>query len=648
MKEIVEIRANAIETPPAWAVMQRQLMDYMEQATLLATQKYSRADGTPYWVDDADDSYEAHSYRGLFYAVGASDAIGDISVRQWNAITRVYDDATLRNPDDPVNPKLKVQLHNEYYNAFTDTPADWFHMGEGNQSFYDFGLSDPTNPEHRRRARRFAAMYMGEDPEAPNYDAEHKIIRSPFHGSTGPLFDADAEFVKRALDPVYYPGGVARGHAQRSNLYPIIKELEDNWFEDDKRREEIVALFEKIVLNGDIPDNLACTALITNAYLYTGEDKYRNWVLEYTEAWMERVRQNDGIIPDNVGPTGKIGEHRDGQWWGGWYGWNSRNSARNAFLAATIASECCLLLTGDSGYLDLIRSQIELLLNEAKTRDDGQLVVPTRMMPDGWDDWQPLHINWLGRLYHASQEQRDYDMIARLRDGERESDWNTVESASDRSGGDLEARFQYYDGKFPDWPLKRLQAEYQYVAAMYEHMRQDDRDVETIIAEGRWPPNPVVTKGLVQVTMGSPQPVYNGGLLRGMVRYFDQEQHKPGLPQDVAALVDEVAADKVGVQLVNLSANKARTVIVQAGAYGEHSFTQAHWREQDHEALKRHAGLWLREEIKHVEKTVSVDGKHISVHLPPGTSIRLDLGVKRFAQSPSYAQPWHGGELKIY
>jgi hypothetical protein len=171
---------------------------------------------------------------------------------------------------------------------------------------------------------------------------------------------------------------------------------------------------------------------------------------------------------------------------------------------------------------------------------------------------------------------------------------------------------------------------------MYEHMRQDDRDVETIIAEGRWPPNPVVTKGLVQVTMGSPQPVYNGGLLRGMVRYFDQEQHKPGLPQDVAALVDEVAADKVGVQLVNLSANKARTVIVQAGAYGEHSFTQAHWREQDHE------------EIKHVEKTVSVDGKHISVHLPPGTSIRLDLGVKRFAQSPSYAQPWHGGELKIY
>ena len=28
---------------------------------------------------------------------------------------------------------------------------------------------------------------MNEDPQAPNYDAEHKIIRSLFNGSRGPL-----------------------------------------------------------------------------------------------------------------------------------------------------------------------------------------------------------------------------------------------------------------------------------------------------------------------------------------------------------------------------------------------------------------------------------------------------------------------------
>ena len=68
-----------------------------------------------------------------------------------------------------------------------------------------------------------------------------------------------------------------------------------------------------IVLNGDEPANLAMTGLVTNAFLYTGEDKYRNWVLEYTEAWMDRIAANDGIIPDNIGPGGVIGERREGQ-----------------------------------------------------------------------------------------------------------------------------------------------------------------------------------------------------------------------------------------------------------------------------------------------------------------------------------------------
>jgi len=183
---------------------------------------------------------------------------------------------------------------------------------------------------------------------------------------------------------------------------------------------------------------------------------------------------------------------------------------------------------------------------------------------------------------------------------------------------------------------------------MYEQMRCDQRDTETIIEESLWPPNPVVTKGLVQVTTGAPQSVYNGGLLRASVRYFDRERRTPGLPEDVAALVDELAADRVGVQLVNLNASESRSVIIQAGAYGEHAFTQVSWRQQDHEALKRHAGIWLREEIGYEENKAPVHGKHIAVRLPPGASIRLDLAIKRFAHRPSYAQPWHGDNVKVY
>jgi hypothetical protein len=35
--------------------------------------------------------------------------------------------------------------------------------------------------------KRFAGLYMNEDPEAPNYDPEKKIIRSIWNGSKGPM-----------------------------------------------------------------------------------------------------------------------------------------------------------------------------------------------------------------------------------------------------------------------------------------------------------------------------------------------------------------------------------------------------------------------------------------------------------------------------
>ena len=633
------VLARNLHPLPSWALIQRQLIDFMGEATEYAARKYDRPDGTPLNVQDADDAYEAHSYRGLFYALGGSDRIGKLALAQWNGITRLYDDGATAPHGAGAHPKYLAELHDEYFKQ-----SDWFHMGEGNQSFYSLGLVDPARGENVDRARRFADLYLGDDPEVPNYDVEHRVIRSPFHGSMGPQFHAEPEFVKRALDPVYYPGGVARGHAQRSNLHPLVPDLEDDWFEEDSRREEICRLFDEVVLRADIPDNLACTALMTNAYLYTADERYRQWVLDYTEAWLEHTRANNGIIPDNVGPSGIVGERRGGQWWGGWYGWNSRNSARNAFLAATIASECCVLLTGDFGYLELIRSQIELLLRMAKRRQDGQLLVPARVMPgEGWVDYKAMDLQWLGRLYHTSMDPRDREMILRLRDGERDSDWNEVESAADRSSGNLEARFQYYEGANPDWPVKRLQAEYRFVSAMFENMRLDGRDEATIIEESRWPPNPVVVKGLTQVTMGSPQPVYNGGLLRGLVRYFDHERRRPGLPQDVAALVDEIGADRVGIELVNLSASRTRTLIVQAGAFGEHHFTAATYEEEDREGLERHAGIWLRNKRSWKRHSISVEGSHLKVILPPSTSLRMLCGLRRFANRPTYALPWGSG-----
>ena len=621
------IEATRLGPPPGWALLQRQLFALQEEALELLAQGYCEDDGTPLEYIDADDAYEAHWYRGMLYALGGGERVLEIGKREWEGITRLYEEG---------RPGHAPQIKDEYYRA----PADWFHMGEGNQALYSLALADPGDAALIARSRRFAELYMG----PPNYDPQYRIIRSPFHGSDGPFFHAPVEMVKTGLDRYYY-GGTPRpiGHAQRANLHPVVRDLEEDWYRDPARQEEIVALFDRVVLNGDIPDNLAATGLVTHAYLLTGEDRFKQWVLDYTQAWMERVAQNNGIIPDNIGPTGQIGEQRQGQWWGGWYGWNSRNSARNAFLAATIASECCQLLTGDAGYLDLIRGQIAGLLERSSSGDDGQLLVPTRITAEGWSEYEPLHLQWLGRLYHASMAESDRALIEQVRDGERRRDWGAIELAGDRSSGSLEARYEYYAGRFPTWPEERLGSDYQYVQAMGEYMRADPRSRREIAAENRWPPNPVAIKGLVQVTTGGPQPVYNGGLLRGLVRYFDGEGRRPGLPGEVAALVDEVGPKRLGVHLVNSSLSAGRTVVLQAGAFGEHDFTEVGFEAENIDQARANGYAWLRGGRQIEARKLSVDGGALAVRLPASTSIRLDIGLARFVRQGSCRPVWERG-----
>ena len=72
---------------------------------------------------------------------------------------------------------------------------------------------------------------------------------------------------------------------------------------------------------GDHPLNLASTQLATNAYMLTHEQKYKDWVLGYADAWAERAHANGGIIPSKVGLDGKIGGE-EGKWYAGTYGWS--------------------------------------------------------------------------------------------------------------------------------------------------------------------------------------------------------------------------------------------------------------------------------------------------------------------------------------
>jgi hypothetical protein len=78
-------------------------------------------------------------------------------------------------------------------------------------------------------------------------------------------------------------------------------------------------------------------------------------------------------------------------------------------------------------------------------------------------------------------------------------------------------------------------------------------------------------RGLVQLTWGGPQVIYNGGLQQARVRYYDAGRRRPGLPASVAALVSSIDPQATVVDLVNLDPEHDRTVIVQAGAFAEHT-----------------------------------------------------------------------------
>jgi hypothetical protein len=113
------------------------------------------------------------------------------------------------------------------------------------------------------------------------------------------------------------------------------------------------------------------------------------------------------------------------------------------------------------------------------------------------------------------------------------------------------------------------------------------------------------------------------------VRYYDAVAKRPGLPPGVAALVDEVGDEQIHVQLVNTDLLEAREVVLQAGGCAEHEFTYALSEGQGPAPLAEGHGV----------APLAVDGRYLKVALGPGAHASLRLGLKRFAHTPTYAQP---------
>ena len=136
--------------------------------------------------------------------------------------------------------------------------------------------------------------------------------------------------------------------------------------------------------------------------------------------------------------------------------------------------------------------------------------------------------------------------------------------------------------------------------------------------------NPVTTEALVQLTLGAPQIIYNGGFLFSSIRYFDFDEKKPGLPEDISALVTNSQEEKISLTLVNLNENNIKNIIIQAGSMGEHSFGNI--RYQISENSQFHEGV--------------INNRYLKVSMKPETQIKIELDIFRSVNHLTYQFPW--------
>ncbi|MDA7916845.1 hypothetical protein N9B49_01340 [bacterium] len=622
------VRISTPMSPPEWALLQRQVLaassdaiaefyDYFydERGYLLHIPRWGTLDGT-------DDAIENSKYWTILHALGASDEVLDITEHELNGSFRQYTEVKTTSTD--------VAEEGSYYKEFMPM-SDFMHQGEGYQGLIHQGLSDPSDPLMRKRYKRFAGFYLNEDPDALNYDPEHKMLRSFWTGSKGPML-REGTVYDWAGDKT--PGKFHLLHHKNGG---------SSMFDYEAVYAETLHHFYFFPQStaGDHALNLASTQLALNAYMLDHEKKYRDWLVEYADAWVERAEATGGNFPSNVGLDGKIGtaiadkwymdqESEKGKWYMGTYGWNFSyfdwskgiNHRNNrVFQGVWPGMGNAFLVTGDHKYVDAMRTQLDTFYAQMK-EIDGVKMLPTHYgihidrdhprkfdvfdivdekldVPDGQgvEGWY----NWTRNLY--TSEAIDvflFSMDAKDRERVKHDQW-----------------IRFLDGDNPAYPAQALRRQLEFIRQIMERMRQEPTTPETRLAD--WPLryNPAKVHDLVRLMWGGNM---SGRIwtMHTRVRYFDPSNDRAGLPPDVGALVTGIEGETTTVQLVNTNPLESRKVVVQTGAYGEHECRF----------------------VKVGGEEFPVNARHFTVDLDPGAGAEIVITAQRYANKPTFAFPW--------
>ncbi|MDA9764507.1 hypothetical protein N9C83_04010 [Opitutales bacterium] len=635
---LVQIHCDNPAGPPAWALYERQLIKALDEAAIVFYDQYVDENGMLTFkeryesgMNSSDDMYEAFRGFSLHTALGGSHEIDKLNRMAWEGITKQF------------------TRYGQIYREF-DSNWDWMHHGEGYINFYPMGMVQPYNEKFLDRAVRFAAMYIGEDPEAQNWDPELKQMRAVMTGSRGPLL----EWNKRDWTPTnanltYYPlpfldiPGIGSSTA---------------WINDHPDNDQFAALVKAMsdrMAKGDVPINMISTPLIASAYMYTGDEKYVEWTTDYLTTWEKLTKRNNGIIPDNVGISGEIGEHT-GHWWGGYYGW-VWPSGTHIMKTLVLSGKVATLLSGDTRWMNLARDQIGVLRengfiengaafaeSELRKRNvseesiekirRGTSLVPWRHDHRGWYHYREENPELYLHLWYTSQSEEDWQHIERLAEAQKKSKGRITDS-------DLEWAY-FVKGLNPGYAERAFKNDLETIARKVEAIQGEQGYSETWV-DNKWiNMNPMVTRNLNRFSIGGIPIDTRGEMLHSQLRYFDGESKRSGLPKDVATLVTRIEPDWIEVEIVNLNQIESRSLIVQGGTYGEHriqsvDYTKANEKQSPVENPSPRESFNDQADTKGSKE---IDGIAFTVNLEPATASTLRIYLDRYSNKPSYAFPW--------
>jgi len=605
------LRPNSLQTvidaptpmaPPRWALLQRQLLEAQTRACHEFYARYFDDRGylncVPRWSGDdgPDDALENVLNWTVLHALGADDSILVLYKKALEGHFRQYTEAKTTD--------VALGRDGMYFQEF-HACFDWFHHGEAWSPIFLQGLSDPNDRTLIARMRRWTGWYMGENPHVPNYDPEHRVIRSFFNGSRGPLL-RPATALDWAGDPIDVEGRFDALHGEQSF---------DQMLEHFRDYTDVV---------GDNHVNLGATTLGLAAYALTGEEKYRDWVRDYLNAWVERTEKNNGLIPSSVGLDGTVDSGYG--WYGGVYGWgfsvmqipwNGRVAHRAYHTRTPFSFANGVLMTGNADYVSLFRRMIDNV-NSHATVQDGKTLYPhmygrldrlekikngeslaglPETGPEGWYEYRASKFAPSAfALWYWTHDQSALDLLDHV------PPW-----------------VDFINGSDPTFPERALEADLEALRQKVEGFRADLRSPDTTMSDDMNHFNPATIGALTQLMLGGIPTGRDVHALHAQLRYFDPVRRRAGLPEQVAALVDGMTAGGVTVQLVNLDPVDAHSVVVQGGAYNEHRLT--HVRDSD-------GG-------EH-----NPQGVPFAVRLAPGAAIHLTISMDRYANPPTFSFPW--------